>query len=162
MNSLVICLVLWYSVCTFSDILSNCTSMAKCWRDVMPLLMHWSYKSFAYIYIIFFKSHFQFLGEQGYPFPITPRVLQSPSKKDFLQIFEVQYIIPTRGTHVNDNMESNRSGAHFSMMSSYQHRNFSAMNYFCILIEIYTFSFTKCFWKCRLEYGGQFILASMS
>ena len=30
-----------------------------------------------------------------------------------------------------------------------------------ILIEIHTFSFRKCIWKCRLENGGHIVLASM-
>ena len=34
-------------------------------------------------------------------------------------------------------------------------------NFSEILIEIYTFSFRKCIWKCRLENGGHFVSASM-
>ena len=34
-------------------------------------------------------------------------------------------------------------------------------NFSEILIEIYTFSFKKCIWKCRLENGGHFVSVSL-
>ena len=34
-------------------------------------------------------------------------------------------------------------------------------NFSEILIEIITFSFKKCVWKCRLRNGGHFVSASM-
>ena len=37
----------------------------------------------------------------------------------------------------------------------------SGTNFSKILIEMYTFSYKKCIWKCRLENGSHFISASM-
>ena len=35
------------------------------------------------------------------------------------------------------------------------------INFSEILVEIYTFSFKKCIWKCRMENGGHFVSASL-